>query len=102
MRAPRKFGSLLLVGILVLAAVIVTMAQQPRQVDDAALSAAGKTGDEWISYNSNWTEQRYSPLNQINATNVSRLGLAFSVDLPAAQGNPQTRHEGTPLVFNGI
>src|SRR5262245_51514551 len=101
MGAPRKFGSLFLMGILVLAAVIVAMAQQPRQVDDAAL-ATGKSGDEWVSYNSNWAEQRYSTLNQINATNVSRLGLAFSADLPAAQGNPQNRQEATPLVFDGV
>jgi PQQ-dependent dehydrogenase (methanol/ethanol family) len=102
MRAVRKLGSLFVVGLLVLAgAVIVALAQQARQVDDDALASAGKTGEEWVSYNGNWTEQRYSPLNQINATNVSRLGLAFTTDLPSAAGN-ESRHEGTPLVYNGV
>lgn len=78
------------------------VAQPPRRVDDAALKDAGKTGEDWISYNVNWSEQRYSPLNQINASNVSKLGLAWSYDIPAATGNPQNRQEGTPLVYDGV
>jgi quinohemoprotein ethanol dehydrogenase len=80
----------------------IVMAQQPRRVDDALLKTGSKTGEEWISYGVNWSEQRYSPLNQINASNVSRLGLAWSYDIPLAPGNPQTHQEGTPLVFNGV
>ena len=76
--------------------------QQSRQVDDAALSDAGKTGEEWITYNINWAEQRYSPLTQINATNVNKLVLGWSADIPAAPGPPQNRQEGTPLVFDGV
>jgi len=84
-------------------AVRVATAQQgAKPVDDAALKDAAKTGEEWISYNLGWSEQRYSALNQINANNVSRLGLAWSSDIPSAQGRPQTRQEGTPLVHNGI
>ena len=84
------------------AAISFAIAQQSRPVDDAALKDAGKTGEEWISYNVNWSEQRYSPLNQINASNVSRVGLAWYVDIPAAPGRPQTRQEGTPLVHAGV
>jgi PQQ-dependent dehydrogenase (methanol/ethanol family) len=80
----------------------LAFAQNARPVDDAALKDAGRTGEEWISYNVNWSEQRYSPLNQINASNVSRLGLAWYTDIPAAPGRPQTHQEGTPLVHNGI
>ena len=47
-------------------------AQQQRRVDDAALKDAGKNGEDWISYNMNWSEQRYSPLNQVNASNVTK------------------------------
>ena len=89
----------LLFGI---ATISIAMAQQSRPVDDAALREAGKTGEEWISYNVNWSEQRYSPLNQISANNVSRLGLAWYVDIPSAPGRPQTHQEGTPLMHNGI
>jgi PQQ-dependent dehydrogenase (methanol/ethanol family) len=78
-------------------------AQQPRKVDDATLKDAIKTGNEWVSYNGSWMEQRFSPLNQISASNVARLGLAWYTDLPvAASGGGGNRHEATPLVFNGV
>jgi PQQ-dependent dehydrogenase (methanol/ethanol family) len=66
-------------------------------VDDAALRNVGKNGDEWISYGVTPGETRYSPLNQINATNVSRLGLAWSLDIGTGGGN----QEATPLEWNG-
>src|SRR5215467_7209251 len=76
----------------------ILQAQRPRQVDDAALKTGSKAGDDWISYGVNWAEQRYSPLKQIDASNVSRLGLAWSTEIPIAAGNPQTHQEETPLV----
>src|SRR5438067_963047 len=100
-RVPRGFKVLSLV-LLSLGAAWIAVAQQPRVVDEAALRDAGKTGEEWITYNMNWAEQRYSPLNQINASNVSKLGVAWSYEIPAAAGNPQNRQEGTPLVHNGL
>ncbi len=80
----------------------LALAQTPHSIDDAALRNAGKTGEDWISYNVNWSEQRYSPLNQINSSNVARLGLAWYLDIPAAPGRPQTHQEGTPLVHDGV
>src|SRR3984957_18605121 len=80
----------------------IAIGQSTRPIDDAALRDAGRIGDEWISYNVNWSEQRYSPLNQINASNVSRLGLSWYLDIPASPGRPQTHQEGTPLVHDGV
>ena len=83
-----------------LLAGLILVAQQPRQVNDALLKTGSKTGDEWVSYGVNSAEQRYSPLKQIDASNVGRLGLAWSYDIPyapVAQGNPETHQEGTPL-----
>ena len=87
--------------VLELTAPWVSVAQQPRRVDDAALRDAGRTGEEWITYNGNWSEQRYSPLSQINATNINRLGPAWYTDIPAAPGPPQNRQEATPLMYDG-
>jgi quinohemoprotein ethanol dehydrogenase len=100
-RAPRGFRFLFLATAFALVAVWVAVAQKVRSVDDIALKNAGKSGEEWITYNQNWAEQRYSRLNQINATNISRLGLAWSYDIPtlAVNGGHQ---EGTPLVFDGV
>ena len=43
------------------------------------------------------SETRFSPLTDINATNVARLGLAWSYDVGAGGGG----QEATPLVWNG-
>jgi quinohemoprotein ethanol dehydrogenase len=99
LRAFRYIKPLL---FLALTAPWVSVAQQPRRVDDAALRDAGRTGEEWITYNGSWSEQRYSPLNQINVTNINRLGPAWYADIPAAPGLPQNRQEATPLMYNGI
>jgi len=101
-RLPRRGRLFFLVWGLAVAAEWVALAQQPRRIDDSVLREAGRTGDEWISYNVNWSEQRFSPLSQINTSNVSRLGLGWYTDIPAAPGNPQNRQEGTPLVYNGV
>ena len=77
--------------------VWTALGQQSRKVDDAALRNAGKTGEEWLTYGLNQSETRYSPLNQINTSNVSRLGLAWSYDVGQGGGT----QESTPLVWNG-
>ncbi len=78
-------------------------AQQPSQVDDNALKSAAKNGDNCIEYNGSWMEQRYSALNQINDSNISRLGLAWYYDIPSAPaGTSGNRQEATPLVYNGM
>jgi quinohemoprotein ethanol dehydrogenase len=75
-----------------------TLAGQPaRHVDDSVLKSAAKTGEEWLTYGQNAGETRYSPLAQIDAKNVARLGLAWSYDIGKGGGN----QEATPLVWNG-
>jgi quinohemoprotein ethanol dehydrogenase len=75
----------------------IAAGQQAKQVDDAVLRDAGTRGEEWLTYGLTPGETRYSPLNQINASNVSRLGLAWSYE-PGPGGGGQ---EATPLVWNG-
>src|SRR5262249_5855851 len=75
----------------------VALGQQSRRVDDTALRNGGKTGDEWLSYGLTPGETRYSPLKQIDTTNVSRLGLAWTYDV----GQNGDKQENTPLMHNG-
>ncbi len=82
---------------LVACAAIVLHAQQAKPVTDATLKIAGKTGAEWPSYGLTPGETRYSPLKQIDASNVARLGLAWSLDIGDGGGN----QEATPLFSNG-
>jgi quinohemoprotein ethanol dehydrogenase len=73
--------------------------QQTVKVDDAALKNAGKANtSDWLTYGLNQQEQRYSLLKEIDATNVSRLGLAWTYEIGQGGGN----QEATPLVSNGV
>ena len=76
-------------------------AQQPRAVNANVLKTAGTDKDvlpgTWLTYGLSQTEQRYSPLKQIDASNVGKLGLAWAAPLTTGgQGGT----EGTPLVWN--
>ena len=53
---------------------------QVRRVDDAALKNAAKlTSDgDWLAYGLTPGETRFSPLKQIDASNVMRLGLVWA------------------------
>ncbi|MBZ5579810.1 MAG: PQQ-dependent dehydrogenase, methanol/ethanol family [Acidobacteriia bacterium] len=75
----------------------VASAQVGRSVDDAALKNAAKNPAEWTTYGFTQGETRYSPLDQINTSNVSRLGQAWSYDIGRGGGN----QENTLLAWNG-
>jgi quinohemoprotein ethanol dehydrogenase len=87
-------------SILAAAAVwILTIAgcARSREVDDVALRAADADSANWVSYGRTYSEQRFSHLEQINEQTVSRLGLAWSLDLGTERGL-----EATPLVKDGV
>src|ERR1700691_1738977 len=95
---PSKYDIHMRKSILLVVLTASPLAAQPAQrVDDGVLKNAAKSGDEWLTYGQNPGETRYSPLKQIDATNVSRLGLAWSYDIGQGGGN----QEATPLVWNG-
>ena len=50
-------------------------------VNAQRMEAEASTGDNWLMYGRTYSEQRFSPLNQINDRNVKRLGLAWSADI---------------------
>jgi quinohemoprotein ethanol dehydrogenase len=51
----------------------------------------------WPAHGRTPWEQRFSPLEQIDTTNVAELGLAWSYDLPTTRGV-----EATPLAVDGM
>ncbi len=53
--------------------------------------------EDWLSHGRTYSEQRYSPLTQINDKNIGELGLAWYVDLASTRGI-----EATPLVADGV
>jgi quinohemoprotein ethanol dehydrogenase len=81
---------------------VATIAQQAKRVDDAALRNSGVTGEEWLAHGLDLGEKRFSPLKQIDATNVKRLGLAWTFDLPGTVGAQPGggNQEATLLAWN--
>ncbi len=69
---------------------------QARVVDDAAL-ADERQGSDWLAFGRTYSEQRFSPLTQINASNVSDLAVDWYLDLPNDRGLVST-----PLVVDGV
>ncbi|HTX24498.1 MAG TPA: PQQ-dependent dehydrogenase, methanol/ethanol family [Steroidobacteraceae bacterium] len=65
-------------------------------VDQSRLDAADSDPGDWMSVGRTWSEQRFSPLAEINARNVRRLGLAWYADLDTYRGV-----EATPLEIDG-
>jgi len=73
-------------------------AAEPRlNVDGARIAAADGEPGNWLSHGRTYDEQRYSPLDQINDTNVSGLGLAWHYDFDTNRGL-----EATPIVVDGV
>jgi alcohol dehydrogenase (cytochrome c)/quinohemoprotein ethanol dehydrogenase len=67
-------------------------------VNAARLMAADSEPGNWMTYGRTYDEQRFSPLQQINAGNVGQLQLAWHYDLDAAH----RVQESTPVVVDGV
>jgi PQQ-dependent dehydrogenase (methanol/ethanol family) len=76
----------------------ILFSQQALRVDDATLRNAAKSASDgdWLTYGLTPGETRYSPLKMIDASNVKRLGLAWSYEVGDGGGD----QEATPLVWN--
>jgi quinoprotein glucose dehydrogenase len=61
---------------------------------------APKVG-EWATYGGDLASTRYSPLDQINATNFSKLQLAFRFKTESLGARPEFQFQSTPLMVNG-
>jgi quinohemoprotein ethanol dehydrogenase len=68
----------------------------PAGVDSSILTNADQHPGDWMTYGRTYSEQRFSPLSQINDQNVGQLGLAWYMDLDTRRGQ-----EATPLVVDG-
>ncbi|TDJ27874.1 MAG: PQQ-dependent dehydrogenase, methanol/ethanol family [Gammaproteobacteria bacterium] len=65
-----------------------------QQGDDEGIASAGTN---WFLKGGDFKGQHYSPLAQVNAANVGRLGLAWAADLPIPDGVATT-----PIVIDGV
>src|SRR5262245_53363067 len=51
---------------------------------------------DWLHMNRTFDQQRFSPLNQINKSNVGQLRMAWS------RGLPNGTQESVPIVYRGV
>jgi len=72
-------------------------ATKPSDVGSTQIVNADQEPGSWLTHGRTYSEQRFSPLKQINDKNVGQLGLAWSYDLDTNRGQ-----EATPLVVDGV
>src|SRR5450759_3506155 len=57
---------------------------------------------EWPTYGADLGNTRYRPLDQINATNFSKMEVAWTFNTTNLGPRPEYKLEGTPLMVNGV
>src|SRR5262245_13621832 len=68
----------------------------------AAAAASAPSAQEWRAYGGDLRHQHYSPLAEINATNFTRLEVAWRFKTDSLGPRPEFKLEGTPLMVNGV
>src|SRR5579864_2504903 len=81
---------------LVLAACLGVSAIPP------AAAQSGAKGGEWRTYGGDLGNTRYSPLDQINASNFSKLEVAWRFKTDNLGPRPEYKLEGTPIMVKGV
>ncbi len=94
----KRLRSLYLCALGMLLAYGATLAiQDSNVVDSERLMNADGSDGEWLTVGLDYQETRYSPLDQIDTTNVQRLEQVWSAPL----ADPAGRQEATPMMHDG-
>ena len=73
------------------------------QVTYDRLLRADREAHNWLTYSGGYASHRYSPLSQINRTNVRNLQMKWSYHpLYTKNTNSQNKMENTPIVVDGV
>ncbi len=82
--------------VLLAATLLPLAAALAKPVTAERIIAADREPQNWLAHGRTYDEQRYSPLDQINAGNVGKLGLAWSYATGTTRGL-----QATPIVVDG-
>src|ERR1044071_3829751 len=77
--------------------MVLASAAASAQVTPEQLLSPDTQPSDWLSYSRDYSNQRHSPLDQINASNVGNLKLQW-----VWQARSLEKFEATPLVVNGV
>ena len=67
-----------------------------------AMAQSGTKNGEWSSYGGDLASTRYSPLDQVNASNFYKLQVAWRFKTDNLGPTPEANLEGTPLMVKGV
>ncbi len=95
----KRTSSLCWIGVFVAA-----VAAAPRHDALTAQSRGASTpgANEWRTYGADLASTRYSPLDQINKDNFSKLRIAWRLSTDAYGPRPDTLYSTTPLFVGGV
>ena len=71
-------------------------------IASGSIAQTHKNDGEWPSYAADLAGTRYRPLDQINASNFSKLEVAWRFKTDSIGNRPEYKLEGTPLMVNGV
>ena len=66
------------------------------------LAQSGAKNGEWTTYGGDLGSTRYSPLDQINASNFNKLEVAWRFKTDNLGPRPEFQYESTPLMVHGV
>jgi quinoprotein glucose dehydrogenase len=75
--------------------------QSQSGAERGAVQRTVSAGEEWRTYGGDLGNTRYSPLDQINAENFSKLEIAWRFKTDNLGPRPEFKLESTPLMVNG-
>jgi quinohemoprotein ethanol dehydrogenase len=75
----------------------MTTSAEMGDVQPERIQADTAVGANWMLHGRTYSAQRFSPLKQIDDTNVGKLGVAWSARIPSSDGL-----EATPIVVDGV
>ena len=112
----KKLGSSIFtgVGVFLVAAFLSACSSEPKsgdvytetfpelrenagQITEERAVAAEEDSDSWLLHGRTYSEQRYSPLNEIDTASVEHLALGYTWDTGLLRG-----HEASPIVVDGV
>src|SRR5213076_1423111 len=94
-----KYRSIAVMTVLAIGLLWLTVGLSARQSGNQQPST--KNG-EWPYYTADLKGTKYSPLDQINATNFKNLEVAWRLKTDNFGTRPEYKLEGTPLMVKGV
>src|SRR5438309_10594407 len=100
--SPRAYRRLVRTTIIRVKQSIVVGAAVAACAAAALTAQSGAASGEWRSYGGDLGHTRYSPLDQIDASNFSKLEIAWRFKTDNLGPRPEYQFESTPLMIKGI